>query len=111
VKIRVVDVIGDRATDMQQGDIICEQIIDAFSKGKKVVIDFENMITILSTFMNNAIGSLYKDYTSEFLNSNLKIINLSDDDLFILKRVIKRAKEFYANEQIITASLNENMSD
>lgn len=107
--IKLIEVIGDRATDMQQGDIVCSQIVNAFSNGEKVVIDFCNMRTILSTFLNNAIGSLYKSYSSDFLNSNLRITHLSEDDLFILKRVIKRAKEFYANEQVVTSSLNETM--
>lgn len=111
MEIKLIDVIGDRATDMGQGDAVCDQILDAFSKDEKVVLDFSHMTTILSTFLNNAIGSLYKSYSSDYLNSNLKIINLCDDDMFILQRVIKRAKDFYAHEQIITSSLNESFTE
>lgn len=110
MNIRVIEYIGDRATDMQQGDKIYKLIVDGFNQKEKVYIDFSDMTTILSTFLNNAIGTLYKDYTSEFLNENLKIENLCKDDLFILKRVIDRAKDFYAKPQVIQSVLDENLT-
>lgn len=110
MNIRIIDYVGDRATDMKQGDEIYSLIIDGFNKHEKVYIDFSNMTTILSTFLNNAIGTLYKDYTSEFLNENLKIENLCKDDLFILKRVINRAKDFYSKPQVVQSILDENLT-
>ena len=53
--IRIVDYVGDRATDMKQGDEIYNLIIAGFSKNEIVDIDFSGMTTILSTFLNNAI--------------------------------------------------------
>lgn len=110
MNISVIEYVGDRATDMKQGDEIYNLIVDGFNKNEIVHIDFSNMTTILSTFLNNAIGTLYKDYTSEFLNENLKIENLCKDDLFILKRVINRAKDFYAKPQIVQSVLDENLN-
>lgn len=91
--IKVLEYIGDRATDMKQGDMIYELIIQGFKKGEKVCVDFGGLTTVLSTFLNNAIGTLFKDYDSDYLNNNLSILNLCEDDMFILRRVIKRAKE------------------
>lgn len=96
--VKVLEYVGDRATDMRQGDEIYNIIINGFNQGEEVTVDFEGLTTVLSTFLNNAIGSLFKDYESDYLNKNLKIINLCEDDMFILRRVIKRAKEFYSNE-------------
>ena len=48
--IKVFDEIGDRATDMQQGDTICKKIIGVFSANEIVEVDFSEMKTILSTF-------------------------------------------------------------
>lgn len=109
MNIKVVSVVGDRATDMKQGDEIYKLILKGFNQNDIVYVDFEGMTTILSTFLNNAIGTLYKDYTSDFLNEKLKIENLCEDDMFILRRVIKRAKEFYKNEEAITKVLDENI--
>ncbi len=111
MNIKVLDIVGDRATDMKQGDQIYELILKQFKNGNKVELDFDGMVTILSTFLNNAIGTLYQDYTSDFLNANLQILNMNGDDKFILRRVIKRAKEFYANEKEITNVLNDKLSD
>lgn len=110
MNICVMDYVGDRATDMKQGDDIYKLIIDGFHQNEKVYLDFSGMTTILSTFLNNAIGTLYKDYTSEFLNQNLKIVNLCEDDLFILKRVIDRAKDFYTKPEIIQPALDESLT-
>lgn len=111
MNINVIDYIGDRATDMRQGDEIYKLVIEGFNQNEKVYIDFSNMTTILSTFLNNAIGTLYKDYTSEFLNENLKIVNLCQDDLYILKRVINRAKDFYTKPQIVKTVLDDNFAE
>ncbi len=108
--IHVIDYVGDRATDMEQGDKIYQLIVEGFQKKEIVFIDFADMTTVLSTFLNNAIGTLYKDYTSEFLNQNLKVKNLCKDDLFILKRVINRAKDFYANQQMVTSVLDSDLT-
>lgn len=111
MNIKILELIGDRATDMKQGDEIYNYIIEGFKNGEIVYVDFAGLNTVLSTFLNNAIGTLYKDYESAFLNANLKILNLCEEDLFVLRRVIKRAKEFYRNEVIVTNVLNEKYSE
>ena len=75
-----------------------------------VELDFAGLKTILFTFLNNAIGALYKDYGSSFLNQNLKIVGLDDEDLFILKRVTKRAKEYHENSDKVTNTLNDDLT-
>lgn len=107
MNIKVIEYIGDRATDMKQGDEIYQLIIQGFNNDEIVTVDFEGLNTVLSTFLNNAIGTLFKDYKSDFLNKNLKIQNLCEDDMFILRRVIKRAKEFYSNESLVTTALDK----
>lgn len=111
MNIKILELVGDRATDMKQGDEIYKLIVQGFQNKEKVYVDFEGLTTVLSTFLNNAIGTLYKDYESEFLNANLNIINLCDDDMFILRRVIKRAKDFYKNEILVTSVLDEKYSE
>lgn len=111
MEIVIKEHIGDRATDMKQGDQICSLIEEAFANNQNVILNFADMTTILSAFLNTAVGSLYKSFTSEYLNAHLKVANLCDDDLFILKRVTRRAKEFYANQEVITKNLNESFSN
>lgn len=109
--IKILELIGDRATDMKQGDEIYYKIIEGFKNNETVYVDFEGLTTVLSTFLNNAIGTLYKDYESDYLNANLKIKNLCEEDFFVLKRVIKRAKDFYKNEVLVTDVLDKKYSE
>lgn len=105
------DIVGVRATDMKQGDKVYKLILEGFKNNESVCVDFGEMNTILSIFLNNAIGTLYKDYKSDYLNKNLKVTNLNEYNLFILKRVIDRAKDFYSNPKFITNILDEKFSD
>ena len=111
MEIVIKEHIGDRATDMDQGNIICALIKDAFSNNQDVTLNFADMATVLSAFLNTAVGSLYQNYSSEYLNSHLRIVNLCADDMFLLRRVNRRAKEFYANREAITKNLDASFSE
>ena len=69
----------------------------------QVELSFENITVLTSSFLNPAIGKLYKEYTSEELNTYLKITNISEDDLIILKNTIETAKQYYENPKNETA--------
>ena len=93
--IKVKDVVGNRATDMEQSDIVYGMILQQFQKEEKVVLDFEGMDTILPSFLSNAICSLYKDFSEEYLNANLILKNLEEVYLYILEQMTKAAKMYY----------------
>lgn len=84
---------GDLAVAPEDGDIVFEKLNSAFENKEIVILDFSEIDIFTTAFLNNAIGNLYSIHSSEFLNSYLKIENITRNDLFMLKRVIKRAKE------------------
>lgn len=94
--IKVYDITGPRAIlDTPDGDKLFSTLLENFKKGNIVTLDFKNVDTILSMFLNSAIAPLYNIYDSEFLKEHLIIENMSDDDKLTLKRVNARAKQFY----------------
>lgn len=94
--IKVFDITGTRAVmDSPDGDKIYQMINEAFLNQDNVVLDFDKVDTILSMFLNSAIAPLYNDFDTDFLNKNLTIKNMSDEDKATLKRVNMRAKQFY----------------
>lgn len=98
--IKVYDITGCRAVmDTPDGDIVYKQIQEEFEKGEDVTLDFENVDTILSIFLNSAIAPLYSEYDGEYLKEHLIIKNMSDDDKLTLKRVNSRAKQFYKEKK------------
>lgn len=107
--IRVYDITGVRAVLDSDGDIIFSMIVDEFSKGEDVTLDFIKVNTVLSMFMNSAIAQLYGKYTSQYLNEHLTIANMSLDDKITLKRVNDRAKQFYAEKKDMQQFLEEDV--
>lgn len=93
--IKIKDIVGNRATDIKQSDIVHDMILQQFQKEEKVVLDFEGMDTILPSFLSNAICRLYKDFSEEYLNANLILKNLEEVYLYILQQMIKVAKTYY----------------
>ncbi len=81
------------------GQKVFDNISEALKNNEIVVLDFSGISLIISAFMNAAIGQLYRDYDSNFLNNKLKIEGLSPDDLTLLKRVNERAKIFYSEKK------------
>lgn len=109
--IKIKDYTGERAVLDSDGDKVCKLIKIALKENDIVVLDFGGVNTILSIFTNAAIGALYEDYTSEFLNEHLKIENMSLEDKKSLKRVNERAKQFYSEKNSMRAFLEEEVFD
>jgi hypothetical protein len=94
--IKIFDVVGGEAAITDTDGKLVYDKIDAFlSENVNVVLDFANVQFIITVFLNAAIGQLYKKYTSEQLNLNLKIINLSKDENKHVQEVVDYAKKFF----------------
>lgn len=89
----------------EEGCPIYKLIIDALAKGGEVTLDFEGITFLTTAFLNVVIGALYKDYTSEQLQSRLHIENINDETATRIKKVTDRAKSFYNDE----ANFNETV--
>jgi len=106
-KLNVKDIIGsDIAVSTDYGDILYKNIIEAFRQKKQVELDFYGIEIITTAFLNAAIGQLYNSYKSEELNKSIKLINISDEDILLLKKVIQRAKEYFFDRKKFEDSAN-----
>lgn len=100
VTIRVADIIGSPlCISAEDGQKVYEKLVPLLKQDRKVTISFERVTTIISLFLNAAIGQLYGDFDEDRLNSLLSVTNMTDDDLEMLKRVVDNAKRYYANPQ------------
>ncbi len=106
-KLNVKDIIGsDIAVSTVYGDILYKKIIEAFSQNKQVELDFSGIDIITTAFLNAAIGQLYSSYKGEKLNKSIKLINIADEDILLLKKVIQRAKEYFSDRKKFEDSAN-----
>ena len=59
IKIDVAEKIGNpSALTQEQGDVIFQEIDSSFKQKKDIFLDFSNVESMISPFLNNAIGQL-----------------------------------------------------
>jgi len=97
---------GNTAVSADDGQLIFDKIKDALYNNKLIELDFEGIEILTTAFLNAAIGQLYNIYTSDKLNEFLKLKNVSQEDLTLFQKVIRRAKEYYANPKGFEDSAN-----
>jgi hypothetical protein len=62
---------------------------------QNVVLDFKNIEFLTTSFLNTIIGELYSIFERSHIKKYLSIINMSQDDLYIIKYVVETAKNYY----------------
>lgn len=98
--VDVAEKIGTfSALTQESGDIIYSEIIDCFEKKEKIYLDFSNVESMISPFLNRSIGKLYEKYTGEFIKQYLIMQNFPQNKVSTLNIVISNAKKYYANKE------------
>ena len=99
-RIDVAERIGNpSALTQEQGDIIFHEIDTSFKHKEEIFLDFSNVESMISPFLNNAIGQLYENYTTEDIKHYLHLENFPPTKNSTLNIVINNAKKFYANKK------------
>ena len=110
--IRVQEIINSSAAvTPDAGEILYDKILDNLKKETETYIDFANINYLTSAFLNSAIGQLYESYTRDQLNHYLHVLNLSDNDLKIFKKVTNRARHFFNNEDSTRNNLKGSIDE
>lgn len=97
IELRIVEIAGSEfclASD--DGQKVHDAIVAEFREGRKVRLSFKAVEALTSAFLNVAIGQLYGEFTEARIKADLSVADTSQDDLVLLKRVVDRAKEFFA---------------
>lgn len=96
--LRVADIIGSPlCISSEDGQKVFEKLVPLIRDGKHIILSFEQVSTLISLFLNAAIGQLYSDFTEEQIRTQLEVPDLAGDDREMLKRVVDNAKSYYAN--------------
>lgn len=112
---KIIDVakkIGSpSALTQEQGDIIFKEIRESILEKELIVLDFANVESIISPFLNNAIGQLYGEFTSDDITTYMKFENFPEIKNKTLNVVISNAKLFYANKKVYKDAVKEVLAD
>ncbi|GAI40405.1 unnamed protein product [marine sediment metagenome] len=110
--INIFDVVGGKAAvSTEDGERLFRTISAFLEKDFEVVLDFINIETLTSTFLNAAIGQLYSKFDSPFLKENLKVDNLCSEDRELMIKVIDRAKEYFKDKENVEKDIREAFDD
>ena len=93
------------------GQKVFELIKKALSEKRTVTLSFLNVEMLTTSFLNTAVGQLYRDFSEEFIKESLKVDNLSYSGAVSLKRVVDTAKLYYKDPEAMQRSINEIMGD
>jgi hypothetical protein len=108
VKINIHQILGESEAHAEyQGEVIYLLIVEAFNQGKKAILSFDQITFIAWPFIKKAIGQLYEHFPKSQIESNLQLIDISDQHRTLINQVIQTKKEYLQNP----AKINEPMSD
>lgn len=106
--INIAEKIGSpSALTQEQGNLIYNEILPVIQQGDQVTLDFNQIESMISPFLNNAIGQLYGKYTSEQISGCLIIKGFPDEKKATLNTVISNAKKFYSNREAFDSAAKE----
>ncbi|GEM_PF-109503 len=111
-KIAAFDLVGSEfCVEAKDGDIIFKAISESLSLELSVEISFQNVEMLTSAFLNTAIGQLYRDFSEEKIRALVKVVDIADADVALLRRVIETAKLYYKDPAWLEESVRRIMGE
>jgi hypothetical protein len=113
IPLKIYEIVGGPIwVAAEDGQKVYEKIVAAFRAGRAVQLSFANRGNLITTFLNTAIGQLYKgDYQEDFLRTNLVPVDITDEDKKLFDRVIENSKRFFANRPAYDSAWKEEVGD
>jgi hypothetical protein len=98
IVVRAFDVIGSSlGVSSDDGQKVHDKVAPLLREGRKVSVSFDKIDTIISAFLNAAIGQLYGEFPEERIRELFTVKDMSPEDLALLKRVVDNAKLYFKN--------------
>lgn len=96
IKISIFGVVGSPlCVASDDGQKVYDRLDAALKADRIVSLSFHNVTTLTSAFLNAAIGQLYGTFSEEHIRTQLKVEDMEQDDLALLKRVVDNAKLYF----------------
>ena len=89
----------DTAITYEDGEKVYALIFQALTEEKKVILDFQGITLVIPAFLHAAIGELYKNFDSDFLNNHLILKNIEGTNKVLLDMVITYTKQYIADPE------------
>ena len=112
IRISIFEVVGSSlCVASDDGQKVYDRLNAALEADRDVALSFYNVTTLTSAFLNSAIGQLYRTFSEKQIRSLLKVENMEQDDLALLKRVVDNAKLYFKEprrfDQVVRGKLDQ----
>ncbi len=110
--VRILDVVGSPlAVSAEDGQAVHDKIVPLLRENRAVRLSFQGIETVISAFLNAAIGQLYGELSEDRIRELLSVEDMAPEDLALLKRVIDNAKRYFANRPAFDQAWKEEVGD
>ena len=99
----------DTAITYEDGEKVYALIFQALTEEKKVILDFQGITLVIPAFLHAAIGELYKDFDSDFLNRHLTFINIEETNKALLDMTMELAQEYFSNLEVFERAIKNTL--
>ena len=112
IRISIFEVVGGPlCVATSDGQKVYDRLAAALEANRKVALSFHNVTALTAAFLNTAIGQLYGTFSQEQIRSRLKVKDIEQEDLALLKRVVDNAKLYFKNPQRFDQVVRETLGD
>lgn len=114
MRIKVSELIGPRCITIEQAKLLFDQIHTNLRTGEDSIIDLTGVRSLVSLFLNHAVGALFKDFERVDIDSHLRFENASDAQRETIKQVMENSEKYHkdpnyrqAVDQVIARQFDE----
>ena len=112
IKISIFEVVGSHlCVASSDGQKVYDRLDTVLKTNRNVVLSFYNVTTLTSAFLNAAIGQLYGKFEEDQIRSLLKVEDVEQDDLALLKRVVNNAKQYFKDPERFKQAFRDVLGD
>lgn len=112
VIVRIFDIVGGPlCVSAEDGQRVHDKIVPLLRDGTKVVLSFEQVETLISAFLNAAIGQLYGEFSEDRIKELVSVRDMADEDQAVLKRVVDNAKAYFKAPKQFDQAWKEEVGD
>ena len=110
--ISVFDIVGGPlCVSAEDGQLVHDKIAPFIRDHQPIVVSFTGITTLITAFLNVAIGQLYGEFTEEQIRELLTVRGLAPEDIDLLIRSNNNAKNYFKNRQAYDQAWKEEVGD
>jgi hypothetical protein len=108
--ISVFEVVGSPlCVASGDGQGVYERLAAAIEQDRRVTLSFRNISALTSAFLNAAIGQLYGKFSEDKIRALLKVEDMQQEDLALLKRVVETAKDYFRDPRRFEQAVRDEL--